>query len=152
LENQAQIAKKVRAGGAIEVTDGAAEEKDKKMLARGAAGGDFSETVEIFTFKADNADAVDVAELAAKNSERGRRNFDGVIPGGLPAGKGFEERTRFAAGTAAEFGDEDGARELVDDFPGVELQQAFFGSRKSIFRKGADHFEECGADRIVEIF
>jgi hypothetical protein len=75
-----------------------------------------------------------------------------VVPGGLPAREGFEEHTRFAAGAAAEFGHKNGTRELVDDFPGVELQQAFFGSRKAIFGKGADHFEERGADRIVKIF
>jgi len=70
-ENMAQIEKKVRAGGAIEVADGAAEEEDEKMLARSATGSDFAETVEVFTFEADDADAVDVAEFTAKYGERG---------------------------------------------------------------------------------
>ena len=122
------------------------------MLARSAASGDFAQPIEVLAFEADDADAVDVAELAAENGERGRRNFDGVVPGGLPAGKGFEEKARFAAGAAAEFCDKNGTRELVNDFPGVQLKQAFFGSRKAIFRKGADHFEERGSDRIVKIF
>jgi len=122
------------------------------MLACGTAGGDFAQAVEVLAFEADDADAVDIAEFAAKNGERGRRNFDGVVPGGLPAGKGFEEQTRFAAGAAAEFGHKNGARELVNDFPGLQLKQAFFGSRKAIFRKCADDFEERGANRIVKIF
>jgi hypothetical protein len=70
----------------------------------------------------------------------------------LPPGEGFKEQARFAAGAAAEFGDDDGARKLIDDFPGVKLKQAFFGSREAVFGKSADHFEERGAHRIVEIF
>ena len=151
LENLAKIAEEVRAGGPIEVTDGAAEEEDEQMLARGPAGGDFAETVEIFAFEADDADAVDIAKLAAKNSEGGRRNFDGVIPGGLPAGEGFEEQARFAAGAAAEFGDDNGPRKLVDDFPSVQFEQSFFGAGQAVFGELADDFEERGANGIIKI-
>jgi hypothetical protein len=42
LKNLTQIAKKVRAGGAIEVADGTAEEKHEKMLGGSAAGGNFA--------------------------------------------------------------------------------------------------------------
>jgi hypothetical protein len=149
LENLAHTAEKVQAGGAIEVADIAAEEENHEMLALGAAGCDFAEAVEIFAFEADDADAVDVAELAAKNSERGGRDFNWMIPGGLPAGEGFEKQACFAAGAAAEFGNDDRARKLVHDFPCVELKQAFFGSRKAIFRESADYLEKRGADRIV---
>ena len=142
LENLAQIVEEVRACGAIEITDGAAKKEDEQMFARGPARGDFAETVEIFAFEAYDADAVDVAEFAAENGERGRRNFDGVVPGGLPAGEGFEEQARFAAGAAPEFGNDNGARKLVDDFPGVLMKDAFFGSREAVFRKSADDFEQ----------
>ena len=152
LENEAQIAKKVRAGGAIEVADVAAEKENEQMFARSAASGDFAETVEIFPFEADNADAFDVAEFAAKNGESGRRKFNGVVPGGLPAGEGFEEQARFAAGAAAELGDDDGPGKLVDDFPCVQLKQALLGARNAILRKLADDLKEGGADRIVEVF
>ena len=151
LENLAQIAKEVGAGEAIEIADGAAEEEDEQMFTRGAAGGDFTQTVEIFALEADDADAIDVPEFTAKNSKRGRRNFNGMIPGGLPARERFEEQARFAARAAAEFGNDDGARKLVDDFPGVQLKQAFFGPREAVFGKGADDFEERRANRIVKI-
>src|SRR5258707_2987245 len=152
LKNLTQIAKKVRAGGAIEVADGTAEEKHEKMLGGSAAGGNFAEPVEIFALEANDADAVDVAKFTAKNGERGRRDFDWVVPRGLPAGKGFEEQPRFSAGAAAEFGNNDRARKLVHDFPGVQLKQAFFGSREAVFRKSANYLKERGADRIIEIF
>src|SRR2546430_1991615 len=122
------------------------------MFSGRAAGGDFAETVEIFAFKADDADAVDVAKFAAENGEGGRRNFNRVIPGGLPAREGFEKQARLAAGAAAEFGDNDGTRKLVDDFPGVQSKQGFFRASQAVFRQLTDDFKERGAHRIVEIF
>jgi hypothetical protein len=151
-KNPADAVKKIGTGSAIEVADVAAEEEDEKVLAGGAAGGDFTEAIEILALETDNADAVDVAKFAAKDGERRRRNLDGVIPGGLPAGEGFEEQARFAAGAAAEFGDDDGARKLVDDFPGVPLKQAFFRAGQTVFRELADNLEESGADGIIKIF
>jgi len=151
-KNLADAAEKIRTGGAVKVADVAAEEENEKMFAGGTAGGDFAKSVEIFALEADDADAVDVAKLAAKNGKRGRRNFDGVIPGGLPAGKGFEEQAGFAAGAAAELGDDNGARELVDDFPGVQLEQMFFGAGQAVLGELADDFEERGADGIIKIF
>jgi hypothetical protein len=70
----------------------------------------------------------------------------------LPSRESFQEQARLAAGAAAEFGDNDGARKLIDEFPGVKLKQAFFGSRKTVFGKGADDFEERGPNGVVEIF
>jgi hypothetical protein len=70
----------------------------------------------------------------------------------LPPGKGLKEQARFATGAAAEFGDDDGARKLIHDFPGVQSKKALLGPRKAIFGKGADDFEKRGADRIVKIF
>src|SRR5258708_34517156 len=119
------------------------------MFARGAASGDFTETVEIFAFEADHADAVDVAEFATKNGERGRRNFNGVIPGGLPAGEGLEEQARFAPCAAAKFGDDDGPGELIYNFPCVQSKQAFFGAGKAVFLELANDLKKGGADRIV---
>ncbi len=142
-ENLTQIVEEIRAGGAIEVADGAAEKKDQQMFASHPARSDFAETVEIFAFEADHADAVDVAELAAKNGEGGRRDFDGVVPGGLPAGEGFEEQAGFAAAATAKFGNDNGARKLIDDFPGVLMKNAFLGSGEAVFREGADDLEEC---------
>ena len=150
-KNFADTAKKIRTGGAVEVTDVAAEEEDEEMLAGGAAGSDFTEAIEILALEADDADAVDVAKLAAKNGKCGGRNFDGVIPGGLPAGEGFKEQARFAAGSAAEFGDDNGARKLVDDFAGVQFEQVFFGAGQAVFGELAYDFKERRADGIIEI-
>ena len=122
------------------------------MLAGGAAGGDFAKAVEILALETDDADAVNVAKLAAKNGERGRRNFDRVIPSGLPAGEGFEEKARFAAGAAAEFGNNDGPRKLVDNFAGVQFEQVFFRACQTVFWELADNFEERGANGVIKIF
>ena len=70
----------------------------------------------------------------------------------MPAGEGFEEQARFAARAAAEFGNDDWARKLVHDFPCMQLKQAFFRPRKTIFGESADHFEKRGANRIVKVF
>ena len=60
--------------------------------------------------------------------------------------EGFEEQARFAAGATAKFGNDDGARKLVDDFPGVLIKNAFFGSREAVFRKVANDLEESRTD------
>jgi len=142
LKNWAQIAEEIRAGGAIEVADVAPEEKNHQMLARCAAGGGFTQPVEIFAFEADNADAVDVAKLAAEGGERSGGNFNGMVPGGLPAGERFQKQAGFAARAAAEFGDDNGTRKLVHNFPCVQLKQGLLGPREAIFGKGADYLEE----------
>src|SRR5690242_8073918 len=134
-KNLAQVAQKFGASGAIEVADVAAKEKSEQMLAGGAAGCDFAEAVKKLALEADDADAVDVAKLAVKEGECGRRDFDGVIPGGLPAGQRLQEQARFAAGAAAEFRDDDGPRKLVDDFASVNFKQVFLGAREAIFRE-----------------
>ena len=134
--------KKIGAGGTVKVADVAAEKENQKMFAGGAAGGNFAEPVEILAFEADNADAVDVVKFAAQNGEGSGRNLNGVVPGGLPAGERFQKQARFAAGAAAEFGDDNGTRKLVDNIPCVQSKQGFFGPRQTVFGKGADYFEE----------
>jgi len=68
------------------------------------------------------ADAIDVAKFTAKNGERAV----GEISIGWYQVDCQRERasrvTVFSAGAAAEFGNNDRARKLVHDFPGVQFE------------------------------
>ena len=57
------VAKETFAGSAIEIADGAAEEKDQQVAGGFALVGDGAQAIEIGLLVADDADEVDVAEF-----------------------------------------------------------------------------------------
>ena len=63
-ESFTNAGKKIDAGRAVEITDGAAEEKYQEVLIFFATSDDFLETLKIFAFKTDDMDALNVAQLA----------------------------------------------------------------------------------------
>ncbi len=96
-------AQKSHAGGAIEISDGASQEQDKKMLAGRAVRSHFEQSIEILTLETENADGLDVAELALAHGECGWRNLDGIVGRALATTKSFEDVASLAAAAAAEF-------------------------------------------------
>lgn len=152
VESFANAGKKINAGRAVEIADGATEEEDQEMLIFFAACDDFLKTLKIFPLEAHNMDALNVAEFALTHGQGVARDFDGVVTGlALAATKRFEQHAGLFAGATAEFGDEDGRRQFANNFIGILSKEAALGSGDAIFRKMADDFEESGAYGIVQI-
>src|SRR5882672_2491030 len=136
-ENRADLPEKIVGGGAIEIADGAAEEKNADGIARFAAIDDRLQAFEIRLFKTDNVDEIDLAEFFFASGKRGGRNFDWVIESGLAARDGFENPASFFAAAAAEFGDVRGTRHALDDFAGVAAEQARVSASEAVLQQEA---------------
>ena len=116
LQDGAHFAKKLIAGGAVEIADGAAEEKHEQAFAFAAALGHFLQSLEIGALESDQADHVHLAEFLLAAEERAAGNVDGVVIHALPARERFEQPAGFLPAAAAEFGDNHRTRNTVDDF------------------------------------
>jgi len=149
----ANAGKKIDASRAIEIADGAAEEKDEEVLICFAACDDFLKTLKIFAFKTYDMDALNVAEFALTHGQGIAGDFDGMVTRlALAAAKRFEKHAGLFAGATAEFRDKDGRRQFGNDFVGILSKETAFGAGDTIFGKMADDFEESGAYGIVQIF
>ena len=88
-------------------------------MAGRALRGHFEQSVEVFTFETQDADGLDVTELALAHGECGRGNLDGIVSSALAAAKSFEYVASLAAAAAAEFGDGNGSGQALDNVAGV---------------------------------
>src|SRR5579863_3807260 len=86
--------------------------------------GDLEQAVEILPFKADDADGIDVPELAFAHSQRGARYFNRIIKSALAATERFEQPAGFLAAATAQFCDSDRSRQPLHDLARVPAQQA----------------------------
>src|ERR1700691_1024353 len=122
------------------------------MLAVTPLRGNFKQSVEILALEAQDADGIDVTELALTHRESRWRNLDGIISRPLAAAKGFENVACLPAAAAAEFSNCNRGCEALHDFLGVPPEQAFIRAREAILGKMADHFKQRGANIVVQIF
>src|SRR5271168_1875367 len=114
------------------------------MLAGGAVGGHFEESIEVFSLETEDADGLDVAKLALAHSKSGGRNLDGIVSGALAAAKSFEDVASLAAAAAAQFSHGNGSGQPLDNVVTMPAQQAFIGARESVLGEMADDFEQRG--------
>src|ERR1700740_1476199 len=92
-EYASQAPQKLKARVPIEVADGAAQKQHQQMFPLFSPGCYFEQTVQLLAFETDNADAVDVAQLALAHRQSTGRNFDRMIGGRLlPAAESVKDR------------------------------------------------------------
>src|SRR6267378_2621364 len=135
----------------IEVSDGAAQEKDQKMLSPPPVGRDFQQSIEIFTLATQDADRINVTQLAFAHRQRSRRDFNGIITSPLAMAQRLENPARLFAAAAAQFCHSNGHRQTVDDIASVPPQKPFISPRETVFRKNADHFKKRRTHVVVQI-
>ena len=107
----ANFTKELVACRAVEVANGAAEEKHEKSFRLRGGVGDFTESLEIRALEADYADLIDLTDFALTTAERGPGDVDGVVVDALTLGECFENHASFLTAAAAEFGDNHGRRQ-----------------------------------------
>src|ERR1700692_4068717 len=111
------------------------------MLASTALRSDLKQSIKILALKAQDANEIDIAELALAHHESRARNLDGIVARQLPAAKSLENLASFLAAATAEFGHGYRTREPVYDVTAVPPQQALIRARQPILRQVADHFK-----------
>jgi|ERR1700693_5674724 len=153
VESFANAGKKIDASRAIEIADGATEEKDQEMLISFAACDDFLKTLKIFPLEAYDVYALNVAEFTPTHGQGIARDFDRMVARlALAAAKSFEKHASFFASAAAELRDEDGRRQFGNNFVGILSKETAFGAGDTVLGKMADDFEERGTYGVVQIF
>src|ERR1700730_9474330 len=135
----------------IEVSDGATQEKDQKMLFPPPVSRDFQQSIQIFTLATQDADRINVTQLAFAHRQRSRRDFNRIIRSPLATAQRLENPARLFAAAAAQFGHGNGQGQTVDDIASVPPQKPFISPRETIFRKNADHFKKRRAHVVVQI-
>ena len=142
-------AKKIDGGFGLEITDGAAQEKNEERLAGRAARSHFAQAVQVAGFQ--RHDGAERAEFLRAPRQRSGRDIDGIIHHGLALGERLEKRPRLGAGAAAQLRHHYIRRKLSDDLAGVSFEKARIGARQAVFRQVRDGFEKRGADVVVEV-
>src|ERR1700751_650631 len=106
---------KISAGGAIEVSDRAPEEKYQQMLIVLAAGRHLRQAIQILALEADDADRIDIAEFTLAHGQSGRRNFDGMIRGVLTPSERLQQPASLLSAAAAKLRDHQRQRQTLHD-------------------------------------
>src|SRR6267143_2644266 len=150
-KNMAHFLQETHSRWTIEVSDGAAQEKDQKMLSPPPVSRDFQQSIQIFTLATQDADRINVTQLAFAHRQRSRRDFNGIIASPLATAQGLENPARLFAAAAAQFGHSNGHRQTVDDIASVPPQKPFISPRETVFRKNADHFKKRRTHVVVQI-
>ena len=121
IQEATNVLQKYKIGRTVEIADRTAQEQQQDALPGAAAGGYFGEAVEILAFKADDADAIDVGQVPAANSESGGRNLDWVVRGVTTSAEGLQDLPCLASVAASEFRDNGIAGQAICDLMGAPL-------------------------------
>src|SRR3984893_18836903 len=78
-ENMAHLLQETHSRWTIEVSDGAAQEKNQKMLSPPPLRRDFQQSIQIFALATQDADRINVTQLAFAHRQRSRRDFNRII-------------------------------------------------------------------------
>src|SRR5439155_24016969 len=135
-----------------EVADRAAEEEYKKTISRPSEAPDAPQPVEVRALESEDADRLELTELALAAREGGRRDLDRAVRGRMAPPQGLEDPSRLPAAAASELRDGHRRLEPLDDLRGMRAQQPLVGRREAVLRKDADRFEQRRANLVVEVF
>src|SRR5260370_13432578 len=117
-KNTAHFLQETHSRWTIEVSDGAAQEKDQKMLSPPPVSRDFQQSIQIFTLATQDADRLNVTELALAHRQRSRRDFNRIITSPLATAQRLENPARLFAAAAAQFGHAHRHGQTVADIDG----------------------------------
>ena len=138
-------------GRPVEVPDRASQEQHEQALAGGAARGHLAQAVQVLALEPDDAHRIEAIELALGLDQGRARDVDRVVGGELPAPQRLEDPARVLRAAAPQLGDQDRGPEGANDLLRVVAQDAGAGAREAVLGKEADHLEERGPDRVVEV-
>src|SRR5690348_10254959 len=152
MQDLPDLAHEHRAGVAIEISNGAAEEEHEKTLTGFSARRNVEQPVQVSAFETHDADGIDPPELLPAARKSRSRNVDGIVRHRLAARKRFENPARFRSASGAKFCDGHGRRQTIHNFFRVALEQTCARARKPVLWQKRNHFEKRGAHFVIEIF
>src|SRR4051794_34019013 len=145
-EGLAHVSEKLHPRLALEIADRASEKQHQHVFARFTAGSHLPQTLEILSFKTQDADAGQVIELALAKGKCRRGNLDRMIRCGLAARDGLKHPAGLLAGSAPKFSHHERCLHAGSDLIRVTAKNSLVSASQTVFRQDTDDLKERGAN------